>query len=192
MRESRFAKTFAHKISSYLPDGVAIATKKSLLYTISFDETGKLQLGVNEAGEPIRGGGMGFEQDILIFERRSGNETSIVPRVCLEIKFDSVTTHDVIVYSEKARRIRSIYPFVRYGLTLGNIYSIPGRVLRLGQEFDFISTASVDPQQPEVERFAKVVKREIEASKKLGNLLARKVKATALYRNIFTRYIDSV
>jgi len=184
MSEVDFASTFADSVRDYLPRGIEIATKKSLLYAISFDDTGKLQLGVNKAREPVRGGGMGFEQDILIFERTRGNETSIVPRVVLEVKVRSVTTHDAIVYSEKARRIRNIYPFVRYGLILGNSDCIPGRVLRLGQEFDFILTSSGSTRQPEVSLLMRIIKREIETSRLLGKLLVGRARATAFRRAI--------
>lgn len=186
MSEVTFAKAVANKLQDSLSreKGVEIRTKKSLLYAISFDEKGKLRLGMNKAREPVRGGGMGFEQDILIFERTSGNETSVVPRVVLEVKFRSITTHDVIVYSEKARCIRTVYPFVRYGLILGNADIIPGRVLRLGQEFDFILTASASMNQPQVSRLVEIISEEIDTSKYLGKLLSGERKATELCRHI--------
>ena len=184
MSEAEFAQKFADRISPHLPEGMEIETKISLLYSVCFDDSGALQLGLNNAGEPIRGGGTGFEQDVLIFERTPGKDTSIIPRVILEVKLNGVTTHDAIVYSEKARRIRSIYPYLRYGLLLGGMFTIPGRVLRLGQEFDFIATASEKPPKDEVDWFVKAIKREIKASKDLGDLLSDRKKATALFRNV--------
>jgi hypothetical protein len=122
-----------------LPAKYSIDTKRSLLYAVSFDDEGGLQLGQNSRREPTRGGGTGFEQDLLLIERASETAaTAIVPRVSVELKFNSITTHDSIVYSEKARRIRAIYPFVRYGLILGGLEHVPARTIRLGAEFDFI------------------------------------------------------
>jgi hypothetical protein len=111
MSETQFADTVAGWLTSYVA-GCEVATKKSVLYALSFDEQGQIQLGVDAAGEPVRGGGTGFEQDILIFERVQGGATSIIPRVIAEVKFGRVTTHDALTYAEKARRIRIIYPFV--------------------------------------------------------------------------------
>jgi hypothetical protein len=129
-----------------------VVSKKSVLYALSFDEQGQLQLGVDAAGEPVRGGGTGFEQDILIFERVQGGVTSIIPRVIAEVKFGRVTTHDALTYAEKARRIRIIYPFVRYGLILGQMSGIPGRVLRLGQEFDLSQSSALQRHRPKLRR----------------------------------------
>ena len=111
-----------------------IATKKSVLYKMAINDQGHVDMGVNaDSGEVIRGGGKGFEQDILIYEETKGGHTSFIPRVIAEVKLRRVTTHDAIVYSEKARMIRSIYPFVRYGLILADMDHIPGRVLRLAR-----------------------------------------------------------
>ena len=80
-----------------------------------------------DTGEPIRGRGRGFEQDILVFDEVAEAHTSVIPRIVAELKFGNVTTHDVIVYSEKADRIRRVYPYIRYGFVLGGMKHIPGR-----------------------------------------------------------------
>ncbi len=185
MTEAEFAEEVKNLLKTTLPDGCEIDTKKSLLYSLSFDEQGKLQLGLNDDGEPVRGGGTGFEQDILVFEKvgrtPSDTSTSIVPRVITEVKLERVTTHDAITYSEKARRIRTIYPFVRYGLILGQMDKIPGRVLRLGQEFDFITVIS---HPIPAEMIQKLFAEEVQASKNLGAILSGKKKVTSLFRKI--------
>lgn len=191
MTEAEFAEKVVELLTS-LPAGCEIETKKSLLYALSFDEQGKLQLGLNDKGEPTRGGGTGFEQDILVFEKigripSNPPNTSIVPRVIAEVKLDRVTTHDAITYSEKARRIRTIYPFVRYGLILGQIDKIPGRVLRLGQEFDFITGLSYPVPPAEVEMIRKLFAEEVQASKNLGAILSGKKKIISLFRRIDVR-----
>jgi hypothetical protein len=95
------------------------------LYDLSFDSKGVVTMGVDpDSGEPIRGRGRGFEQDILVFDEVSDSHTSIVPRIVAEVKLGSVTTHDVIVYSEKADRIRRVYPYLRYGFLLRGMKAI--------------------------------------------------------------------
>ncbi len=183
MSESQFTETLIASLAPFVSE-CEIATKKSVLYAVSFDEHGKLQLGVNNAGEPIRGGGTGFEQDILVFERVQSGDTTVIPRVIAEVKFDRVTTHDAIVYSEKARRIRAIYPFVRYGLILGQMDGIPGRVLRLGQEFDFIVVMSYPIPQTELETVGNLFREELQTSRDLAVLLSGQRRIKVLHRSL--------
>ena len=183
MSESRFTETLIKSLTPFIP-GCEIATKKSVLYALSFDEHGKLQLGVNNSGEPIRGGGTGFEQDILAFEKVESGDTTVIPRVIAEVKFDRVTTHDAIIYSEKARRIRTIYPFVRYGLILGQMEGIPGRVLRLGQEFDFIVVVSYPTPRSEIDAVGNLFREELQASRDLAAMLSGQKKIKALHRSL--------
>ena len=163
--------------------GCVVDTKISLLYAISIDENGSIQLGVNESGEPIRGGGLGFEQDILVYEKVQG-QTSIVPRVVAEVKFQGVTTHDAIVYSEKARRIRNIYPYLRYGLILADQPDIPPRVLRLGVEFDFIICIANPPNKVTMNNLASLFQDELNTSRTLGSILRGNLKILGFFHNI--------
>ena len=113
MTEDIFADKLAKKIATSLQPH-KVARKQSLLYELSVDDHGVLSKGIDPAtGKPIRGGGHGFEQDILVFDQAAGGHTSVVPRIVAEVKFGSVTTHDVIVYAEKADRIRRVYPYLR-------------------------------------------------------------------------------
>lgn len=136
MDEASFTKALVQLLRPYFP-GLEVEAGKSIFYSLYINEYGNIPINQNEKGEPIRGGGIGFEQDILIYERVSG-QTCIVPRVAVEIKLGGVTTHDPIVYSEKARRLRNVYPYLRYGFIVGDLPSLPGRLLRLGIDFDFI------------------------------------------------------
>ena len=58
-----------------------------------------------------------FETDLLIYEKK---ESKIIPRVIIESKVESVTTHDAITYSHKASYHKNVIPFVRYGIMCGN------------------------------------------------------------------------
>jgi len=188
--EDAFGEKLAKRLRPMLPQRYSIETKRSLLYAISFDDHGVLQLGQNADLEPTRGGGTGFEQDLLVFERASGGQTGIIPRVSVELKFGGVSTHDSIVYSEKARRIRAIYPFVRYGLILGGLAYIPGRTLRLGTEFDFILATPDRITARALTRIAKLLRLELRLSGKMTAVLRGRQKIAVLHRSL--RYARSL
>jgi hypothetical protein len=182
--EEVFGEKLAKRLRPIIPAKYSIETKRSLLYAISFDDEGVLSLGQNDDLEPIRGGGTGFEQDLLIFEQSSKGQTRIIPRVAVELKFGSVTTHDSIVYSEKARRIRAIYPYIRYGLILGGALHIPARTLRLGAEFDFIVALPERLNSYSLDRIAKLLSLELRLSAKITGVLRGREKISVLHRSL--------
>src|SRR5437660_5115389 len=163
-RENQFIEEFVSTLQ-FQADGCRIETHKSVLYDLTVDDDGNVRMGVDsDTGETIRGGGKGFEQDILIFEPKTNVRVSVVPRVIIEVKFGGVTTHDAIVYNEKARRVRAVYPYVRYGFLLGGMKAIPGRVLRLGQGFDFIVAVSHPLVARQIESMKSLIVEEVAAS----------------------------
>ncbi len=182
---------FTDRLAAAIAEDVApyhVGRKRSLLYDLSFDHRGVMTMGVDpDTGEPIRGKGRGFEQDLLVFEEASGGHTSVIPRIVAEVKFGAVTTHDVIVYAEKADRIRRVYPYVRYGFVLGGMRNIPGRVLRLGQRFDFIVAVDERLTQEGVNAFASLMREEAEASVALSDALFGKVKLTLIRKKFVTK-----
>ena len=182
--EEAFAEKLAKRLRPLVPARYNVETKRSLLYAVSFGDDGVLQLGQNMDREPMRGGGTGFEQDLLVFERASDGDTSVVPRVSVELKFGGMSTHDAIVYSEKARRIRSIYPYVRYGLILGGMRSIPARTLRLGTEFDFIVAVPERLKPASLTRIAKLLRKELRLSRRLTAVLRGTRKIGLLHRDL--------
>jgi len=78
-----------------------------------------------------------FETDILIYEQ---NADVIKPRIIIETKLSKITTHDAIVYSNKAQNHKTITPFIRYGIIIGDrgYHPLPGRLFRHGINFDFM------------------------------------------------------
>jgi hypothetical protein len=184
MKEEEFGQQLALAIK--IPQELGqLSCRKSLLYALSIDSDGNVRMGVDsDSGEPIRGQGKGFEQDLLIWEARESSHTSIVPRVSIELKLNRVTTHDAIVYSEKARRLRFIYPYARFGLVLGNLSQIPGRVLRLGQQFDFIFTLHVPFVEEEIKAIESLLINEVALSRRLSDLLEKGTRIRYLRREL--------
>ena len=94
-----------------------------------------------------------FETDMVIYEKYNDR---IVPRVIIESKVGTVSTHDAITYSHKAMYHKNVIPFVRYGIMLGarETYPLPGRLFRHGTNFDFLfSFVDYLPSKKEVSTF---------------------------------------
>lgn len=113
-----------------------------------------------------------FETDLAIIENL--REGAWKPRVVVEAKLGRVTTHAAITYSQKAAYHRSVHPYLRYGIMVGNLMRnpLPGRLYRHGAQFDFmISFSGVEPSGPENTRFAELLKSEVAASQALEKIL---------------------
>jgi len=110
-----------------------------------------------------------FETDILIYE---SNGDSWKPRIVIETKMKRITTHDVITYSKKSENHKHVHPYLRYGIFIGNRVGIPGRLVRHGNEFDFmISYIKELPSANEWGKTMEVIHSEIEASKNIEEKL---------------------
>jgi hypothetical protein len=184
MNERQFISELVQELDLKLPD-CRVATHKSILYDLTIDDDGVVRMGVDtETGEPVRGRGKGFEQDLLIYESPKSDALPVVPRVIAEVKYHHVTTHDAIVYSEKARRIRAVYPYIRYGLILGGFSRIPGRVLRLGQGFDYVLALAHPLEAKEVAFTRKVFAEELQASRALAKIAFGRQKIATFRRKV--------
>ena len=71
MNESLFAEKLAKKLRTQITN-YEVDTKISLLYSISFDDEGGLDLHLGDDLRPKRGKGKGFEQDLLIYNTVEG------------------------------------------------------------------------------------------------------------------------
>ena len=112
-----------------------------------------------------------FETDMLIYEKREGR---LVPRVIVESKIGTVTTHDAITYSHKASYHKNVMPYVRYGIMCGNreTYPLPGRLFRHGTNFDFLfSFVAYKPSEYELEVFIEMLHKEIQYSQQMEEIL---------------------
>ncbi len=119
-----------------------------------------------------------YETDLLVYEEYKG---IIKPRVIIELKVSSVTTHDAITYSDKAQLHKNVTPYIRYGIAIGNRkhYPLPGRLFRHGLNFDFmISFKDFDLTENERKTFVKLLKDEINASIQIEEMLSDSRKST--------------
>ena len=113
-----------------------------------------------------------YETDLLVYQRIDNVKWK--PRIIIEGKINSVTTHDAITYSQKTSTHKNVHPYLRYGILLGNRkhYPLPGRLFRHGAYFDFmLSWRAFKPSEEEWKNFLKIIKREIKYSEQLEEIL---------------------
>jgi hypothetical protein len=116
-----------------------------------------------------------FTTDILIWETVPHvHGQGWIPRVVVECKIRSVTTHDALVYGAKAEKHRTVFPYLRYGLLVGEMPSVPTRVPLHGDRFDFMvawpPTEGLLPPDL-LSEFAHLIGEEIRASRTLENMI---------------------
>lgn len=115
-----------------LPDQYVVKPKANLYYQITIDN--ELNV-VVDPKRPMRGKSA-FQTDLCIFMKK---DKLLVPRVAIEFK-QHITTHDIITYSNKARRHKHVYPYLRYGLISYQISEIPKRFFIHNESLDFYLT----------------------------------------------------
>lgn len=103
MRENDWTNTIKDLlINENLGEGIYVETLQKVPYAkeiISYDEE----------FNSVEVGTMDFETDLLIYEKAE----VIKPRVIIEAKVRTVSTHDAITYSYKALQHKTVTPFVR-------------------------------------------------------------------------------
>lgn len=187
LTELQFTEELIKSLSPSLVDA-KIGSGISVLYEMPIDDDGVVRMGVDaDTGQAYRGKGTGFEQDILVYEEKSKGNTTIIPRVIAEVKYGRVTTHDAIVYSYKAECIKRIYPFCRYGMILGGIKTIPGRVLRHGRAFDFILALAYPFLRDQISEVSTIFLSELETSRLTGAVMKGAKKLRLFRRGIEVR-----
>ena len=113
-----------------------------------------------------------YQTDLAIVEDLE--DGSWLPRVIVEAKVDSITTHDAITYSRKAESHRTVHPYLRYGVMLGHRGDspLPGRLYRHGTGFDFmISFRDFSLSDNEWGTLIKIIKDEVRASRNLEKII---------------------
>ena len=113
-----------------------------------------------------------YQTDILVREEL-GNGLW-VPRVVIECKLASVTTHDALTYSAKAETHKQVHPYLRYGILIGDHEkkAVPRRLFRHGAYFDFMAAWNAkEPSGEEWNGLIGVLRLEIEAPRQIEKLV---------------------
>jgi hypothetical protein len=129
MNEDQFVEKVASLLKEVLPGEYVPVHKANLIYQITLDNNLNVTV---DPKKPMRGQSA-FQTDLCIFKKKGG---VLLPKVVVEFK-SSISTHDVITYSDKAKRHKQIYPYLRYGLISYDIHQIPKRFFIHNEGLDF-------------------------------------------------------
>ena len=130
----------------------------------------------------------GYQTDLLIAEQQQA-AAQWVPRVVVEFKLGSATTHDALTYSAKAATHKSVHPYLRYGIVIGGLDGqVPRRLMRHGHNFDFMATLPSEKLgRRDRDQLAALLMDEVRASQTLSRLLAEKSDIKLLHRKLEVR-----
>jgi hypothetical protein len=141
-------------------------------------------------GTPSDPESVSFETDLAVIA--TATDRGWKPRVVVEAKLGTITTHDAITYSHKAAAHRAVHPYLRYGIMLGNRrhYPLPGRLYRHGAQFDFmISFRGIEPSEAEMALFVELLDGEVAASEKLEKILYESRRKDRDYYTLLQRQL---
>ncbi len=162
-------------VQSFLPllQGQLAALRQKLVVTPGTKLAYAFEITDYALGQPrARDTARFYETDLLVAEEVDA--TTSKPRVVIEAKLRSITTHDAITYSEKAAAHKRVHPYLRYGVLIGDRkhYPLPGRLYRHGAYFDFmLSWVGTTPTQKELRSVSEVLAQEVRASQQLEEIL---------------------
>lgn len=177
MKESPFVKIFEDAAKEAQSD-LIVERGANLFYQLQLNK--ELELSVKDLKNPKRGYSA-FQTDICLFEQ-VGNIK--LPRIAIEFK-TSISTHDVLTYSAKAGKHKSIYPFLRYGLLSSEIASIPSRFFIHNEHLDFyIAGKNYKDEKKLKNLITKLIREELEISRTLDEIVFGKKKFDFYRTNI--------
>ena len=118
-------------------------------------------------------GDYAFQTDLCIFLKKEKSilqkQDILPPKIVFEFK-EKLTSHDVITYSNKARRHKRIYPYLRYGIICYGLWSIPKRFFIHNKALDFCLATAEDPKF-RLEMLRKLIEEELEISNMLESTI---------------------
>ncbi len=163
MIESKFLEIFTKAAVQVSDKNIIIKTKTNLLYELYLDKN--LKLSPTEPQNPKRGVSA-FQTDLCVYENIND---LLFPRIVIEFK-TKITTHDIITYSGKAGKHKTIYPSLRYGLLASEIEKIPNRFFIHNENIDFFIAALQYKEEKLLSMAKELIKEEIAISKKLDKI----------------------
>jgi len=156
-KEKQFTALMKAELEKNLAD-YFVTSGESLIYKFFIDAEGQLQ--PKNFQEPKRGQ-LAFQTDLMIKKKLKIVTLEGIPLVVIEVKFGRFTTHDILTYSAKAMRHKEIYPYLRYGLVVGEVKKIQHRFFTHNSGFDFAIAVEKLENMSEV---TEIIKQQLQAA----------------------------
>jgi hypothetical protein len=169
MPEDPFVDIALRAAKAVIGPTLSVKRGAALLYQVTVDN--RLKLTIDPANP--RRGRSAFQTDLCVFETLDGVE---IPRVVMEFKA-SITTHDILTYSAKARKHKQVYPYLRYGLVASADNVVPGRFFRHNEALDYCLAAARYKSRGLKQALMQLLSEEIAASKRLEHTAFEDVRA---------------
>jgi|WetSurMetagenome_2_1015567.scaffolds.fasta_scaffold238244_1 hypothetical protein len=136
MEEDKHLKEIKSYLEKNLHSDYIVKKGANLFYELYLNRN--LDIDVKDLKNPKRGFSA-FQTDLCIFKKqKNGIE---LPKVAIEFK-TKITTHDILMYSDKVIRTKEIYPQLRYGLYSSNEDKITTKFFTHNLGFDFYFTTN--------------------------------------------------
>lgn len=166
MNENIFRNEICQKLKEQLPN-YEILEKANLLYKIFVDTDGFYS---PQDPKNLKRGSGSFQTDILIRENK-------IPLVVIETKFKSCSTHEILVYSMKGIKHKEIYPYLRYGLLIGEKKVVNNRFFTHNSGhvsgFDF-AFAIENLDDKNIDKLVGIIKSQIKNANQLLSIIREK------------------
>lgn len=173
MNETDFTYKLKDTLTEILPANYTVEPFANLYYQLTINNKLELEQDIKRP----RRGSSAFQTDVLISDKR---KDLLVPKVVIELK-EELTTHDVITYSSKAVRHKMVYPYLRYGLLVYEISSIPRKFFIHNEGIDFF--IAFKNMSEDSNKLLTLIQQEIEYSDRLEKNMFEKNKID-FYTNI--------
>ena len=169
-KEDIWTNSIAKKLKKELDSKYDIESQGKVPYLINIKEYNKNNIITSN---------LRYKVDLLIQEKLDNN--MYIPRLVIESKYKSATSHDFITYNEKARTHKSLFSGLRYGFMIGKgkeeQKNLTGKMINHGDEFDFIFIfQEEEPTKTEWKKFVEIVNNNLRIAEKLEKISFNKEK----------------
>ena len=173
MTEAEFGEILKEMLRESLPNDYTVSTKENLLYKVFVDENGAY---TPRGPKELRRGNFAFQTDLLI-------KKNALPLLVLELKYGGFTTHDILTYSAKALKHKEVYPYLRYGLVLGDITRVTSKFFTHNTGFDFAMVMD-DVAKKDATRFIREIEKQLRSAELLLKILTKDIVVKCFSQSI--------
>ncbi len=122
-----------------------------------------------------------YETDLLVFDEYPNEDW--VPRTVIACHRGAVRSREALAYRARAAAHKQVHPYLRYGILIGGGGTLPMRLIRHGEPFDFLAVLEdLQPSLGEWVDLGQVLCQEVRTSRQLQTLLVDADEDRTAYR----------